>query len=356
MVKTRSNQTANKKSAKPAVRKGSKTKEKKLAKENLSVSNVDFDPKYKLFEAATKGIASDIEKGNIFLDQLEQLSWTYPVLKRTPCPFQNCPKCSQLYDTKDKLPICLPCGHTFCNNCIKKCLITPGRGLCPLDNKEFFSLIDFLPVNFALIVDIEEVPQRCSIHRLILIGYCRDCSKLICGRCMFDHKTHNCFDVDSDEALKKADYNYELIANLEASLIKQKNIWAEEFEMMKVYLGLIEQFIKKYDDEKMLKDKLAMDMGLNDDRIIKLVIDLRHLLNGELRALMNKIAECLAKHVGILADLKANFKQMTLLDRLCLCLEHNFDLNAQPSSISAVERLYNALETVEKLKDPNNQN
>ncbi|CAG9325037.1 unnamed protein product [Blepharisma stoltei] len=346
MVKHHTNPNTTRRPVRTLKKKVPKIPEKASKKEILVVGDNNSDPKYKLFEAATIGIASDIEKGNIFLDQLEQLSWTYPVLKRTPCPFQTCPKCSQLYEAKDKLPICLPCGHTFCNNCLKNCLITPGRGLCPFDNKEFFSLIDFLPVNFALIMDIDEAPQRCSKHRLILIGYCRDCSKLICGRCMFEHTKHDCFDVDSDEAIKRADYNYTLIATLEANLIKQKNIWAEEFEMMKKYLGLIEQYIKKYDDEKILKDRLAMDIGINDDRIITLVVELKHYLNGELRTLMNKIAECLAKHVRILSDLKENFKQMTLLDRLCLCLEHNFDLNAEPSSISAVEKLYNALEPV----------
>ena len=31
----------------------------------------------------------------------------------------NCPKCNQLFNDKEYVPLNLPCGHTYCLKCIK---------------------------------------------------------------------------------------------------------------------------------------------------------------------------------------------------------------------------------------------
>jgi nitrite reductase/ring-hydroxylating ferredoxin subunit len=48
----------------------------------------------------------------------------------------SCQICMVKYDRGERMPLCLKCGHTVCEECAKS-LIRYGRVKCPFDNKSF---------------------------------------------------------------------------------------------------------------------------------------------------------------------------------------------------------------------------
>ena len=62
----------------------------------------------------------------------------------------TCKICIEIYDSRDRRPCNLPCGHTFCRECIIK--LKNGACLeCPLDRKMFKGDIDQIAVNYDLL-------------------------------------------------------------------------------------------------------------------------------------------------------------------------------------------------------------
>ena len=115
----------------------------------------------------------------------------------------GCPACSECFDLKERLPICLPCGHSICQLCI------PNHRshtylTCPLDYNTFDTTTSILPVNYLLIQihDALYPPSEltCKAHHNCVLGYCENEEMLICGVCLFSHKDHNCCSLESEHA------------------------------------------------------------------------------------------------------------------------------------------------------------
>jgi uncharacterized protein YbaR (Trm112 family) len=59
----------------------------------------------------------------------------------------TCKKCSLSYNTTDKTPIVISCGHTCCKGCYLSCIdLDKGLLNCPFEEKSFPVPNDF-PVN-----------------------------------------------------------------------------------------------------------------------------------------------------------------------------------------------------------------
>ena len=59
----------------------------------------------------------------------------------------SCKKCSSSYNTTDKMPIVISCGHTCCKGCYFTCIdLDSGNLKCPFEDKSFPVPNDF-PVN-----------------------------------------------------------------------------------------------------------------------------------------------------------------------------------------------------------------
>lgn len=112
-------------------------------------------------------------------------------------------RCSICFDIFED-PVMLPCGHSFCNNCIKECWRQISLQVCPVCRK--VCAITQPPRNLALRNLSEsfrksksqnDCAEMCKVHSEKLKLFCEDDQQLICVICRDSkyHKTHNCVPV-----------------------------------------------------------------------------------------------------------------------------------------------------------------
>jgi len=114
-----------------------------------------------------------------------------------------CHICKELYMD----PRVLPCGHTFCFNCINQCRGNrqPGQSMpCPLCRQQVTTLPSQLPKNYSVTNILEKIKElgsavNCDQHvdRKIEL-YCTDCKVAICMMCFItSHNGHKYSDINS---------------------------------------------------------------------------------------------------------------------------------------------------------------
>lgn len=83
----------------------------------------------------------------------------------------TCKVCMEKYNDKEKKPLFLPCGHTFCQKCLK--FIYKRRILlCPLDKKlHKFDLFSKVPTNYSVLNTVpyaagpsKRIEKKCLEH------------------------------------------------------------------------------------------------------------------------------------------------------------------------------------------------
>lgn len=62
--------------------------------------------------------------------------------------FLTCKICMEIFDTNDKKPLFVPCGHTFCTKCLRF-IFKKSSVMCPLDKKVHkVSSFNEIPANY----------------------------------------------------------------------------------------------------------------------------------------------------------------------------------------------------------------
>jgi len=106
-----------------------------------------------------------------------------------------CPKCKKSYNISI-VPFELPCGHSFCEECLMKFHEKKKKFLCFLDDKTFGLNVKDLSIPFfygRIVKQCYEKPQfyMCSKHINEAIKFrCSDHNELLCCLCMMDHFDH----------------------------------------------------------------------------------------------------------------------------------------------------------------------
>ncbi|XP_072256066.1 nuclear factor 7, ovary-like isoform X2 [Pyxicephalus adspersus] len=135
----------------------------------------------------------------------------------------KCPICWEIY----KDPVSLKCGHSFCQDCITRQLITQkGSGCyscpqCKQESQEWPTLHS----NIALRNISEHFlskpclgNQQCSIHKLDLKFYCPQDAACICDQCSEDeHQGHQMESLEEASKKKK-----EKLKNVHQKLMREK--------------------------------------------------------------------------------------------------------------------------------------
>ena len=155
--------------------------------------------------AFRRGLAANEKNLRDGLKSIEDLVQVLQTSKPVLVSSQICSICAFNFNNQERLPICLPCGHTVCKVCVYSLKHSPLTGVCPYDRKEYFFIQELLPINISLLYteNIEE-SRACSVHGYELVAFCTEHEAVLCGKCLISHLTHKFIDVDSDQAQEVA--------------------------------------------------------------------------------------------------------------------------------------------------------
>ena len=114
----------------------------------------------------------------------------------------ECIVCLESYNSLNKLPLILSCGHTLCKECVMKINYNSQSIKCPIDRKIEPKATKQLTINYAILQVLHlhksGVPSRetCSIHSQAVTLICKTCSSNCCYKCVRNHSGHDIYDVD----------------------------------------------------------------------------------------------------------------------------------------------------------------
>lgn len=105
----------------------------------------------------------------------------------------TCTVCSEEYRTGKHDPLIMPCGHTFCRDCIISIKTTKNVS-CPTCREQHEGMrVESLPLNYSILSLSENMthkqPQTCKKHGKLLDLWCSQCRVVVCGLCVaMDHR------------------------------------------------------------------------------------------------------------------------------------------------------------------------
>ncbi|EGR32722.1 kelch motif family protein, putative [Ichthyophthirius multifiliis] len=110
----------------------------------------------------------------------------------------ECPMCAELYDEIIKIPRNLPCGHTFCEYCLKQILSLKSYLECPNCRRKFERnlQIDQLSKNYIALdlaikqSQLQKKLHMCDKHFEFCLFFCEDCQLNMCMQCIASHSGH----------------------------------------------------------------------------------------------------------------------------------------------------------------------
>lgn len=123
----------------------------------------------------------------------------------------ECGVCFKYYNHNEKKPLSLPCGHTFCYDCLKK-INKNSQIKCPFDKSVHPASVDSLPVNYAVLTALpsfgtnnynSQSPNQgesnglagptptvafCDVHKNKKVKfYCKNDMEMFCSKCVLKH-------------------------------------------------------------------------------------------------------------------------------------------------------------------------
>lgn len=97
----------------------------------------------------------------------------------------SCQVCSCYYDLEIHRPKSLPCGHTFCQECLQHINLEQGRLECPIDKEMCYEAPEELADNQSLKGLILRMEVRCPRHLNVIVHQiCLTHRLLICEQCL----------------------------------------------------------------------------------------------------------------------------------------------------------------------------
>ena len=107
----------------------------------------------------------------------------------------ECGVCFKTYDHKEKKPHSLPCGHTFCYECLRQ-ISKHQMVKCPFDKISHHVIVDNLPVNYQILtgLPIGSTPTAqsnvamCEHHKNKKVKFfCKNDQEMFCSKCVLRH-------------------------------------------------------------------------------------------------------------------------------------------------------------------------
>ena len=155
----------------------------------------------------------------------------------------ECSVCYESYNHNTKVPKSLPCGHSYCMECLTGLYNNSLSSIsCPTcRRKATFKNVEDIPINYALknmIADDSSTQSsddqiKCSLHQdKIAHMACLNCEVTLCDNCMIasfksqDHATHSVKEVKELLAIRKRDKD-----SVSTAIRKARDEVEEEYRM-----------------------------------------------------------------------------------------------------------------------------
>lgn len=114
----------------------------------------------------------------------------------------ECGVCFKQYNHSEKKPLSLPCGHTFCLECLKQ--INKQQVIkCPFDKVAHHIVAENLPVNYAVLTALpmtqnspsgngsspsQSSTAQCETHKNKKVKFfCKNDLEMFCSKCVLKH-------------------------------------------------------------------------------------------------------------------------------------------------------------------------
>lgn len=95
----------------------------------------------------------------------------------------HCPHCTQAFDTAERLPLLLTCGHTLCGVCC-----TQFAAVCPIDGHKDIRELTDISVSHQHMRAVLQVEPGCYWHlHLPALYYCAENFVSVCESCRQEH-------------------------------------------------------------------------------------------------------------------------------------------------------------------------
>lgn len=105
----------------------------------------------------------------------------------------SCSICEEAFDAGARMPRVLPCGHTYCHECLRQ--LSAKNFICPEDRSPIrVKSPDDLPKNFALLKLLQTVdspPRSCRQHNRPFEFVCLPDRRRLCRLCIPFHSGHD---------------------------------------------------------------------------------------------------------------------------------------------------------------------
>ena len=154
--------------------------------------------------------------------------------------FIRCCICRNEYEVEGKrIPLMLPCSHTFCKGCITEHVdlaSSYGRkwiGCAKCGKRQSIPEGNNFPVNrYILPFFRKKVEDVCQVHKKVAILFCKDteCQKGICASCVVgdEHRTHDIVEMKDEKERLVAEINSNIKIIIKDREMKKSKLCSEK--------------------------------------------------------------------------------------------------------------------------------
>lgn len=202
----------------------------------------------------------------------------------------QCGICDDEYNTEDKKPAMLPCGHSYCQECLQKVEETSCGRSCPFCRTQWSSGVHDLPICYQLMPQEKTLPATsvnvqqfgvCDSHTFLNSFFCTSCQAEACKMCIIEsHK--NCDLILLEDAAKPNKRKFDnAYSDLRAKIaVKQSEIKAyindnsERISSIQTFSKTLKKFELELlnrqkelegEDKKVVEDMEYLENRHNDD-------------------------------------------------------------------------------------------
>lgn len=147
----------------------------------------------------------------------------------------TCCICDEVYNSEERKPLLLQCGHSFCRSCLLQIKNSINENLCPICRDSWGTQpVDSLPF-IRQLVESENIQRmnkvksfhnenHCAIHSADLIFWCNTCNISICCHCFIEHRKDCDFILIKEKMVELVKKLQESVFLTRRTLIKENTL------------------------------------------------------------------------------------------------------------------------------------